>query len=97
MENNVTGNVSVESIADEIGISPSQLFAVFKKYTAMTPHQYFIHIKILRAETMLEEKNATVKSVALSMGFEDQYNFSRIFTHQTGVRPSKWREHIYGK
>jgi AraC-like DNA-binding protein len=54
MEQNMYGKVDIRSIAEKTGVSPSQLHAIFKEYTAMTPHQYFIYLKIRRAEVMLE-------------------------------------------
>jgi AraC-like DNA-binding protein len=97
MEQNIYGKVDIRSITDKICVSPSQLYAIFKKYTAMTPHQYFIRLKIRRAEVMLEEGGMPVKYVADKLGFEDQYNFSRLFKQKTGLSPSKWRAYMYGE
>jgi AraC-like DNA-binding protein len=60
----------------------------------MTPYQYYIHMKIHKAEDLLEQENVTVKEVAFHLGFEDQYYFSRLFKNKTGVAPSDWKKYI---
>ena len=49
MASNVFSAINLPHISGEIGISTSRLNEIFKTYTAMTPYQYFIHIKILQA------------------------------------------------
>jgi AraC-like DNA-binding protein len=92
MEFNVYGVINLPSIAEQIGISPSRLNEIFKTYTAMTPYQYYIHIKILKAERLLEQPDVSVKEVAFRLGFDDQYYFSRLFKNKTGVTPSHWKQ-----
>jgi AraC-like DNA-binding protein len=94
MEKNVLGTIDMTSIAAQIGISASRLNDVFKKYTGMTPYQYFIHIKINKAESLLEDEGVSVQYAAAKLGFDDPYYFSRLFKNKTGVAPSKWREFV---
>jgi AraC-like DNA-binding protein len=91
MECNIYGDINLSRIADQIGISTSRLNEIFKTYMSMTPYQYYIHIKILKAERILEQPNVSVKEAAFHLGFEDQYYFSRLFKNKTGVTPSRWK------
>ncbi|GHV88162.1 transcriptional regulator [Spirochaetia bacterium] len=95
MESNIYSVINLPSISEEIGISTSRLNEIFKTYTSMTPYQYFIHIKILKAESLLEQEDAAIKEVAFRLGFEDQHYFSRLFRNKTGIAPSEWRKFIY--
>ncbi|MDR2028489.1 MAG: AraC family transcriptional regulator [Treponema sp.] len=94
MESNVYGTINLSHISEQIGISTSRLNEIFKTYTSMTPYQFYIHIKIHKAESLLEQENVSVKEVALKMGFEDQYYFSRLFKNKTGIAPSVWKKFI---
>jgi AraC-like DNA-binding protein len=94
MESNVYGDIDLSSISGQLGISTSRLNEIFKTYTSMTPYQYYIHIKIHKAESLLEQEDLPVKEVAYKMGFEDQYYFSRLFKSKTGVSPSDWKKII---
>jgi AraC-like DNA-binding protein len=94
MEQRAFGAADVSSIARETGISVSRLNEVFKKYTGMTPYQYFIHIKINKAKSLLEDEDMTVQYAAWKLGFDDPCYFSRLFKHKTGIAPSQWRRYI---
>jgi AraC-like DNA-binding protein len=96
MESNVYGEIDIPSISEQLGMSTSRLNEIFKTYTSMTPYQYYIHIKIHKAESLLEQEDLPVKEVAYKMGFEDQYYFSRLFKNKTGVAPSDWKQYISG-
>jgi AraC-like DNA-binding protein len=95
MEANITREIDIPSIAQEIGTSASRLNEVFKTYTSMTPYHYFIQLKINRACRMLEQEDISIKEAAFSLGFEDQYYFSRLFKQKTGIPPSEWKQYIY--
>ena len=97
MESNIFSAINLSAISKELGISTSRLNEIFKIHTSMTPYQYFIHIKIQRAESVLEHEDLSVKEVAYKMGFDDQYYFSRLFKSKTGVSPSDWKKLVFGK
>jgi AraC-like DNA-binding protein len=94
MEANIAGVINLPGISEQIGISTSRFNEIFKTYTSMTPYQYYMQIKIKKAAELLEHKDVSVKEVAYSLGFEDQYYFSRFFKKKTGVAPSVWRKLI---
>ncbi|HEY9595014.1 MAG TPA: AraC family transcriptional regulator [Spirochaetia bacterium] len=95
MEENVYSELNLNRIGDLLGVSTSHLNAVFKSYTAMTPYQYFISIKIRKAKELLERGDLSVKEVAFRLGFTDQYYFSRLFRRKTGLPPSRWGSFVY--
>lgn len=93
MEENIYGEINLVAICETLGVSASHLNEVFKAYTAMTPYQYFISIKLHKAKELLERDNPVIKEVAFRLGFKDEYYFSRLFKNKTGVSPSKWSSH----
>jgi len=95
MEENIYGEINLNRISALLGISTSHLNAVFKSYTAMTPYQYYITIKIRKAKELLQDGDFAVKEVAFRLGFVDQYYFSRLFKHKTGIAPSRWNSFVY--
>ena len=97
MESNVYSAINLPAISGQLGVSTSRLNEIFKTYTSMTPYQYYIDIKIHKAESFLEQEDIPVKEVAYKMGFDDQYYFSRLFKNKTGLSPSEWRRFVSGK
>ncbi|MCL1992842.1 MAG: AraC family transcriptional regulator [Spirochaetes bacterium] len=96
MESNIFGRINLTAVSDQLGISTSRLNEIFKAYTSMTPYQYYIQIKIHKAESVLERKDLSVKEAAYKMGFDDPYYFSRLFKNKTGVSPSDWKKFVGG-
>ncbi|MDR0639696.1 MAG: helix-turn-helix transcriptional regulator [Spirochaetaceae bacterium] len=88
---NIYGAINTSLIAKQVGVSSSKLNSIFKLYTSITPYQYYINIKINKAQSLLEE-NISIKETASRMGFDDQCHFSRLFKSKTGVSPSKWKK-----
>ncbi|MGO9308370.1 MAG: helix-turn-helix domain-containing protein [Spirochaetia bacterium] len=95
MEENIYREVDLGGFGDMLGVSTSQLNSVFKSYTAMTPYQYFISIKIRKAKELLESGDWSIKEVAFRLGFDDQYYFSRLFRKKTGIAPSRWSSFVH--
>jgi AraC-like DNA-binding protein/mannose-6-phosphate isomerase-like protein (cupin superfamily) len=90
MEENIYDEINLNAIGEALCVSTSHLNEVFKSYTAMTPYQYYISIKIRKAKELLEGGELAIKEVAFKLGFEDQYYFSRLFRKKTGIPPSHW-------
>lgn len=95
MEENIYGEINLNAIGEMLGVSTSHLNDVFKSYTAMTPYQYFISIKIHKAKELLERGEQSIKEIAFRLGFKDQYYFSRLFKSKTGISPSRWGAFVY--
>jgi transcriptional regulator GlxA family with amidase domain len=57
----------------------------------MTPYQYYIYAKILKAERLLEESDDSVKETAFRLGFDDPYYFPRSGRQKIkrGINPPK--------
>ncbi len=90
MQENVSASMRVEEVGERLGVGQEKFYEAFKAYTGMTPYQYFIQLKILKAKELLAEPDASVKEVAFTLGFEDPYYFSRLFKKKTGLAPSEW-------
>jgi AraC-like DNA-binding protein len=95
MEENIYREVDLGGFGEMLGVSTSHLNSVFKSYTAMTPYQYFISIKIRKAKELLERGDCPIKEVAFRLGFDDPYYFSRLFKKKTGISPSRWNALVH--
>lgn len=54
--------------------------------------EYFIHLKIQRACRYLTLTRFSIKQISLTLGYSDQYYFSRIFHKVMGVSPLAYRQ-----
>jgi len=93
MRENIHGNVSLEELANAAGLSVSHYCALFKKKTMQTPLNLYTSMKVQRACQMLQNKDQTIKSIAYSLGFFDQYHFSKVFKQVMGSSPKHFKNH----
>ncbi len=90
MQEHLEEGLEVETLAHRVGVSYARLLHVFRHYTGLTPYQYFLQLRVRRAQELLREPGVSIKEVAARMRFENQYYFSRLFKKKTGVAPTEW-------
>jgi AraC-like DNA-binding protein len=91
MEERLYGWLDVETVEERLGLPYHRYSVLFHEYTGLSPHQYFLQLKINRAKLLLAEPRASVKETALRLGFESEFYFSRLFKKKTGLSPSAWK------
>lgn len=88
----VDGNIDLEQLADQYHIGYSYFRKMFKSYTGVAPHQYYLELKIMRAKELLLSTDKSVKEISFELGFQSIHYFSRIFKSKTGTNPSDLRK-----
>jgi AraC family transcriptional regulator of arabinose operon len=91
MRENIHGNVTLKDLAKAAGLSVSHYCALFKKKTMQSPLSLYTSMKVQRACQMLQDKDQTIKSIAYSLGFFDQYHFSKVFKQIMGASPKHFK------
>lgn len=71
--------------------SPSQVIRIFRQAYDITPHQYLLQKKIAAAKVLLKTTHLTIKSIAESLSFADEFYFSNVFKRYTGFSPGEYR------
>lgn len=84
-------NLTLEQITEEFELSKSYLNAVFQKYTQHAPMDFFMNLKMKEARRLLKTTDQYVYEIAQSLGYTDQYYFSRIFKRIVGMSPKQYR------
>ncbi|ASZ11113.1 AraC family transcriptional regulator [Chitinophaga pendula] len=84
--------VTLQEFARAADLSVSHFSSVFHKRTGYSPIEYFNHLKIQKACQYLLFSANTIKDIAASLGIEDQYYFSRMFSKLMGVSPNEYRK-----
>ena len=97
IDGHYTESISVESVADAVHISASQLFHRFKGELKISVYQYISKKRLANARLLIEA-GATVSDAAINSGFNDYSVFFRMYKKYYGAPPSKLRpktEFIY--
>jgi AraC-like DNA-binding protein len=92
MRSNINKTMLLEEIASSANLSASHYSFLFKKKTGFSPIEYFNHLKMQQACQYLLFTNLRIKNIALKLGMEDPYYFTRMFTKVMGISPKSYRE-----
>ena len=87
-------DLSVDGIADEVGISRVHLHRKMKELTGQTPHDFIRNIRLKQAAHLLANNNMNITEVMYACGFNNAASFSTIFKKFYGLSPRDYmREH----
>jgi AraC family transcriptional regulator len=89
-------SLSLETLAQQVGLSAYHFAHLFRKTTGETPHQYVIRVRLETAQRLLTETDWPLSQVALSVGFQSQSHFAQIFKGRLGETPRQYRQ-THGK
>lgn len=85
-------DISITTIASQLGVSEGHLSHVFKKETGCTVLSYLTRYRIQTAMRLLREGKLRIYEVAAQVGYRDVTYFSSCFKKVAGVTPSEFQE-----
>ncbi|MDZ5473580.1 AraC family transcriptional regulator [Bacillus sp. 31A1R] len=86
MERHFDEGIYVGQLSEIAGMTPSSYSRAFKKMTGQTPSEYLTLLRINHAKDLLN--SLSLKEVANTVGFQDEFYFSRVFKKKEGVSPT---------
>lgn len=92
MKKNLDKKLKMEDLASQIGISVPHYIRIFRKKTGSSPMNYFNLLKIQQSCQYLYFTDQSIKEISNSLGFDDQYYFSRLFSKLIGLSPLNYRK-----
>lgn len=82
--------LSVESLAEEIGMSRVQLYRKVVALTGLSVNELIRSFRLQKASHLLQQKWGSVSQVAYEVGFSNLSYFSKCFRDEYGVLPSEF-------
>ena len=89
-------DLSLDEMAQSVGLSTAHFARMFRKSTGETPHRFVLRQRLERAKAMLRAPDARVLDVAVACGFKTQQHFAQVFRDVWGVSPTEYRQHLVG-
>ena len=87
---NYSHDISIDDVAKSVDVSRSHLYRVFMLNVGKSPIDYLTEYRVNEACKLLRSGTLSIAEVAASVGFLDQFYFSRVFKRAKGVPPSKY-------
>jgi len=91
IDDNITLDLSVSTLAQVAGMSSFYFCRSFKQSTGITPHQFVLSRRMELARHLLLQEPMRLMQVAQKVGFTDQSQFTRVFRKIVGITPSQFR------
>lgn len=82
---------TLQSLADEAGMSVRNLARHFVQETGITPHEFVERARIDAARMLLEGSSRPLKAVAHDCGFGTADRMRIVFTERLGISPAQYR------
>jgi len=89
-ENIANSDLSVNFLAEQLGISRSGLFAKIKTLADITPNEMIQVVRLKRAAKLLREGKYLVSEVGYMVGFSNPSYFTKCFQKQFGIKPGDY-------
>lgn len=83
-------NITLDVLSARFFINKSYLCVVFKQATGISPAQYIINCRLMRAKHLLAAQ-MPVEEVCDMVGYNNLSHFSRLFKAHTGVSPKRYQ------
>ena len=90
-KNYMTEDISLNSVAVSVGMSPSYFSTVFSKEVGMTFIEYLTEIRMTKAKELLMCSPMKMTDIAFEIGYRDPHYFSYIFKKSQGCSPKEYR------
>jgi AraC-like DNA-binding protein len=92
LEDHYAEDLTHETLAAHLGLSPSYFSRVFHRATGMGFRAYLNHLRVEQAVEMLADPSRSVTEIAYACGFGSLRTFHRAFRDVTGRTPLGRRE-----
>ncbi len=92
LEGHFDQEISIDTLADQVGLGSRTFKRRFKLATGETPISYLQRIRIEMAKQRLENTTDNINKIIWSVGYEDISSFRQLFKRFTGLTPKDYRQ-----
>ena len=95
IKQNYAESITLEDIADSIHVSKSECCRCFHRAVNMTPFEYLMHYRILKAADTIQKnpgERIPISELATSVGFNNTSYFNKRFREYFGCTPTEYRK-----
>lgn len=92
IEENLTGAISVEMIADHVSLNPQYMMRMFKKETGYSVLVYVTNRRMEMAKEMLLKTDWSIEKITEEVGYFSTAHFGKLFKKSEGISPGQYRK-----
>ena len=91
MKYNLHSGIGVSDAAAFVGIDRSYLSRLFSAELGVSPSEYLFKLRMEEADRLIRSPRLSLSDIAASVGYSDQFVFSKAFSRYFGVPPKTRR------
>lgn len=92
IQQNIENRIDLQALAGEYNLGYSYFRRMFREYTGVSPSQYHLQLRLIKAKEMLLTSDQEIKEIAYHLGFETVQYFNRVYKAKMGVTPGSVRK-----
>ncbi|SFD65081.1 two-component system, response regulator YesN [Paenibacillus catalpae] len=92
IDENVTGDLSLQSVADRVKLHPVYVSKVYKLETGENISDYIQRVKMEEAQSLLVNSDEKVYVIAARLGYQRPHSFIGAFKKTFGMTPQEYRD-----
>ncbi|CDN43502.1 response regulator [Paenibacillus sp. P22] len=92
VEEQITGSLSLQAVADRVHLHPVYLSKLYKLETGENLSDYMQAARMAKAEELLKGSSAKIYEIAASLGYQRPHSFNFAFKKQFGMTPQEYRD-----
>ena len=90
---NLENDISRDSVAKAVGLTPAYFGKVFKATTGVTFFSYLFEQRMKHAQNLLAE-GIKISDVCSKIGMNDEHHFRKVFKMYCGMTPTEYRKAV---
>jgi AraC-like DNA-binding protein len=83
-------DINFHRTAKQWGVSYAHLRRTFRRVTGRPLHAYVLACRMRAAARLIEQRPQRLEDVAVRLGYDSYYYFSRLFKHHMGLSPRQF-------
>lgn len=94
IDTNYVNPITIEQLANDLNINRSYFSTAFRKHLGRSPQQYLVDVRLDKAAELIANYGYSISAAAMSSGYTDIFNFSKMFKQKFGVSPTAYAKSI---
>ena len=94
IQKNIDHKITLTMLAQNVNMSENYISRLFKAETGNNIVTYINQLKMNRARILLEDKNLSIRDIALTLGFDEPSYFNKLFFRFFNLSPTAYRKAV---